>query len=79
MYDMTISELLDTLYARRKGLGYRLWKEAYLISWATMGKKYPRTPDKASPELFNGEKKKTITMPENLLNKRIKQLRGERK
>ena len=72
LYDMTVSELIDTLEARRRGLGYRLWKQAYMISWAVMGKHYPKTPEKASPELY--KKKKTIKMPPNLLNKRMKEL-----
>ncbi len=65
---MTIKELVDTLQARRKGLAYRMWKEAYLISWATMGKKYPDTPEKANPELY--PPKPRIKMPSNLLKKK---------
>ena len=64
MYDMTFKELLDTLLARRKGLSYRMWKGAYLTAWAVMGKKYPKSPKEASPELH--PKPKTIEMPENL-------------
>lgn len=64
---MTVKELLDTLTARRKGLGYRMWKEAYLIGWATLGKNYARKPEKASPELY--PKPKTIQMPEVLRKK----------
>lgn len=45
-----------------------MWKQAYLIGFAAMnGKKYPKKPEKASPELY--PKAKTIKMPENLLNK----------
>lgn len=65
---MTIKELIDTLMARRKGLAYKIWKEAYLISWACMGKKYPDNPEKASPELY--PPKKRIKMPTNLLLKK---------
>ena len=64
LYDMTIRELFDTLVARRKGLAYRMWKEAYLTAWAVMGKKFPKKPKEASPELF--PKPKAIEMPENL-------------
>lgn len=69
---MTVSELIDTLEARRKGLGYRMWKESYLIAWAVMGKHYPKTPEKASPELYR--KKKTIQMPPNLLKRQMQRL-----
>lgn len=68
LYEMTFKELIDTLMARRKGLAYRMWKEAYLISWATMGKKYPQTPQDASPELYSP--KPRIKMPEMLLRKK---------
>ena len=71
---MTIKELSDTLIARRKGYGYRVWKEAYLTSWAAVGKHFPKTPEKASPELY--PKKKSYVMPENLLNKHLKNIKG---
>lgn len=66
---MTIKELIDTLLARRKGLAYRMWKEAYLISWAVMGKNFPKTPENASPELY--PPKPTIKMPDNLLKRQL--------
>lgn len=69
MYEMTVSELLDILEARRKALGYHLWKGAYLTAWAVMGKNFPKTPEKASPELYR--KRKTIQMPDNLLQKEM--------
>lgn len=69
---MTVQELIDTLISRRKGLAYSLWKNAYLTSWAVMGKHYPKTPDKASPELY--PLKPRIKMPINLLKQ---QGRGE--
>ena len=72
---MTIQELIDTLMARRRGLGYRMWREAYLISWATMGKNYPRKPENAVPELFPKQMNKTIRMPENLLRKQLENMR----
>jgi hypothetical protein len=60
MYDMTLKELSDTLEHRKKGLAYKLWKQAVLI---TMGvsdllkdKKsksvFPKTPQEACPELY---------------------------
>ena len=64
---MTIKELIDTLIARRKGMAYRIWKQAYLISWAVMGKQYPKTPEKASPELY--PPKPRIKMPVNLMKR----------
>lgn len=75
LYEMTVKELIDTLIAKRKGLGYRLWKQSYLIAWAVMGKQFPRSPEKASPELF--PKKPTIKMPSNLLKEHLKSLRGD--
>ena len=65
LYEMTISEMIDTLTARRKGMAYRIWKEAHLIAWAVMGKGYPKTPEMASPELYPA--KQRIKMPPNLL------------
>lgn len=73
---MTVSELIDTLISRRKGFGYRAWKQAYLIAWAVMNKNYPKSPDKASPELYS-EQKKTIKMPPNLLKKELEKRRGK--
>lgn len=67
LYDMTIKELILSLENRRKGLAYKIWKQAYLIGVAFAGKKYPRTPEEASPELY--PKKKTIPMPKGLLGK----------
>ena len=72
LYEMTVGELLDTLEARRRGLGYKMWREASLIAWAVMGKHYPRSPEKALPELY--KKKKTIKMPPNLLKQKLKQM-----
>lgn len=67
LYDMTIKELITTLENRRKGLAYQIWKQAYLVGVAFSGKKYPQTPEAASPELY--PKKKTIPMPSGLLGK----------
>ena len=67
LYEMTVKELIDTLIARRKGMAYRIWKQAYLIAWAVMGKHYPKTPEKASPELY--PPKPRIKMPANLMKR----------
>lgn len=72
---MTVQELIDTLMSRRKGLGYRMWKEAYLISWATMGKNYAHKPEKASPELYPAPK--TIEMPSTLLKQQVENMGGK--
>lgn len=77
MYEMTVKELADTLIANRKGFGYRAWKQAYLTAWAVMGKNFPKSPEKASPELFAEQKKKTIKMPDNLLKKEIQKMGGK--
>ena len=61
LYKMDLNELTKTLEQRRKGLAYRMWKEAMLTSWATMGKKYPNKPEDACSELF--PPKKVIKMP----------------
>lgn len=74
MYEMTLKELLDTLESRRKGLAYKVWKNAYLISWAVMGKQYPKLPEGASPELY--PKKPRIKMPDNLFNAEMKKRGG---
>ena len=66
--DMTVREMIDYIDARNRILGYKIWKMAYLTAWACMdGKTYPKTPQKASPELY--PKPKTIPMPEKLMNK----------
>lgn len=72
---MTVAELIDTLIARRKGLAYRIWKQSYMMAWAVMGKHFPKSPEKASPELY--PKKPTIKMPPNLLKNHLKRMKGE--
>ena len=67
---MTLAELLDTLENRRKGLGYRMWKEAYLNALAQSNGKFPATPEDAAPELF--PPKKSIPMPDFLKEKWLK-------
>lgn len=60
MYDMTLKELSETLERRKKGLAYKLWKQAVLI---TMGvsdllkdkkskSSFPNSPQEACPELY---------------------------
>lgn len=60
MYDMTLKELSDTLESRKKGLAYKLWKQATLI---TMGvadvlkdknskSVFPNSPQSACAELY---------------------------
>ena len=56
-------------------MAYKIWKESYLIAWAVMGKNYPKTPEKASPELY--PKKKTIKMPPNLLREHLNTMGGK--
>ena len=69
---MTIQELVDTLIARRRGLAYRMWRQASLYGM-TFGKKFPRTAEKAVPELFV---KQGIRMPDFLLDDYAKKLGG---
>ena len=70
LYKMDLKELIRTLEQRRKGLAYRLWKEAMLTGWATMGKHYPKMPEEACSELF--PPKKTIKMPNWLKDRWLK-------
>ena len=72
LYDMTIKELIDTLVARRKGLAYRMWRQASLYGM-TFAKSFPKTPEKATPELFV---KKGIPMPDFLLDDYAKSIGG---
>lgn len=78
MYDMTLRELSDTLEYLKKGLAYKLWKQADLI---TMGiadllkdKKskaiFPKTPQEACPELYPPRPSLKIKTP---LNKKYKE------
>lgn len=65
--EMTPSESIISLEHKKKGLAYRMWKESYLTGLAFGGKKYPRTPQEASPDLY--PKQKTIAIPEELRKK----------
>lgn len=71
---MTVKELIDTLTAKRRAQGYAMWKQAYLIQWAILGKHFPKSPEQASPELFP---KRKIQMPPNLLKKHLARMKGE--
>ncbi|HHX69513.1 MAG TPA: hypothetical protein GX708_15885 [Gallicola sp.] len=75
---MTLRELSDTLEYLKKGLAYKLWKQADLI---TMGvadllkdKKskaiFPKTPQEACPELYPPRPSLKIKTP---LNKKYKE------
>lgn len=44
-----------------------MWKSAYLIAWATMGKKYPQVHEKANPEL--APPKPRMKVSDELMNK----------
>ncbi|MBE6156974.1 MAG: hypothetical protein E7161_04460 [Firmicutes bacterium] len=67
---MTVKELMNTLEQRKKGLAYRMWKEANLIGVAFGGKSYPKTPEDASPELY--PQKIGVKMPDFLKEKWLK-------
>lgn len=67
---MTLKELVKTLEARRKGLAYRMWKGANLISASCFSKNYPESPENACPELY--PPKTSIKMPDFLINKWLK-------
>lgn len=68
---MTVKELLKTLEQRKKGLAYRIWKEANLIGVSFGdGKKFPSNPEEASPELY--PPKVTVKMPDFLKEKWLK-------
>lgn len=70
LYDLTIAELIEMLEARRKGHAYSMWKQAGLIANATLSKKYPESPENASPELYPA--KKTYKMPQWLKERQKK-------
>ena len=70
LYEMTLNELIETLENRRQGLGYRMWKQAYLNALAQSSGKFPSTPEDATPELY--PPKKSIPMPSFLKEKWLK-------
>lgn len=64
LYDMTITELESTLEQRKKGLAYKLWKQANLNTFVNRPDLFPNTPQDACPELYPPPK--TYKMPEFL-------------
>ena len=66
---MTLYELKETLINRRKGLAYKMWKQAILIG-QLFEKKYPENPETACPELY--PPKKSYKMPDWLKEKYYK-------
>ena len=70
LYNMTLKELTKMLEQRRKGLAYKMWKQAMLTGWACMGKNYPDKPEEACKELF--PPKQTIPMPNWLKQRWLK-------
>lgn len=67
---MTVKELIGTLENRRKGLAYKMWKEANLIGMPAFSKNYPSSPEIACPELY--PPKSSIKMPDFLKDKWLK-------
>ena len=74
LYDLTISELAEMLESRKKGHAYSLWKQAGLIATACFSKKYPETPEMASPELYPPKKK--YKMPDFLKDRMARKGNG---
>jgi hypothetical protein len=78
MYDMTLKELTETLEYRKKGLAYKLWKQAELITMGVMDvlkdKKskaiFPNNPQEACPELYPPRPSIKLKTP---LNKKYKE------
>lgn len=62
---MDITELVNTLKQRKKGLAYKLWKQALLNKYI-LAKEFPKTPEDASPELY--PPRKTYKMYDFLKN-----------
>lgn len=62
--------MLTVLEQRRRGQGYKMWRMAMLIAWASVGKNYPDNPEEAVPELY--PRPKTYPMPEFLRQKWLK-------
>ena len=57
LFNMDLRELAEALDSNKRGLAYRLWKEACLLRIAFGGKDFPATPEEASPELYPPKKK----------------------
>lgn len=69
MYDMTVYELRETLINKRKGLAYKMWKQAILIG-QLFNDGFPKTPEEACPDLY--PPKKTYKMPKWMIAKYYK-------
>ena len=67
---MTLYELKNTLKEANEGLAYTMWKQG-VITMSMLGKKAPKSPEEASPELY--PPKKTYKMPEWMKKKYYKQ------
>ena len=68
LYEMDLKELQNTLEQRKKGLAYKLWKQANLNTFINRPDKFPDNPEKACPELYPPPK--TYKMPEFLKNRK---------
>lgn len=64
LYEMDLKELENTLEQRKKGLAYKLWKQANLNTFVNRPDLFPNTPQDACPELYPPPK--TYKMPEFL-------------
>ena len=64
LYEMDLKELENTLEQRKKGLAYKLWKQANLNTFINAPDKFPQKPEDACPELYPPPK--TYKMPEFL-------------
>lgn len=67
---MTLRELIDSLREANEGLAYTMWKQG-VITMSMLGKKAPKSPQEASPELY--PPKKTYKMSEWMKEKYYKQ------
>lgn len=68
LYEMDLKELENTLEQRKKGLAYKLWKQANLNTFVNRPELFPDNPEKACPELYPPPK--TYKMPEFLKNRK---------
>lgn len=66
LYEMTITELENTLISKRKGLAYRIWRLSSFTR-SPFTKNFPNNPKEAMPELYPIEK--GIPMPDFLKKK----------
>lgn len=75
LYEMTLKELTNALKNKKQGLGYELWKNAYLITLGISDllkdkksrSSFPNSPEEASPELY--PPKPSIKKPDFLKGK----------